>query len=93
MKYGRDILSHLNNIVYEAEQIQVLIRKQLEADGNTEINLDPCAIRFSCFGAIDTGAQMIQTYCEGIRANLKVAETKDNEFILKESANAISETA
>ena len=84
MEITSEVTSITNNIKYYSQQLEKLVRQQIERDFEDAnivgMNTGPGTIRFDNLGAIGSAASWIRTYCEGIEANLKHAESQDKKL-------------
>lgn len=81
MQTANEIRSAVDNIRYYSQRINELVRQQIELDVRLkDINAQVGSIRFDCLGAIDSGVALINVYCHGIEANLKVAVEQDRKL-------------
>jgi len=83
-----EIESAINNIRYYTGKIEELSRQQFNMDceraAQLGINTDPGALRFDCLGAIKANCDWIETYCDGIVNNLKIAAEQDKILHVEE---------
>lgn len=81
MLTSSEIQSAVANIKYYASRIKELAKQQYEEDftrGQEQgINTIPGSIRFDGLGAIITGSEWLDIYCQNISLNLEVCEEQD----------------
>lgn len=78
MKHSKEIQSAINSIRYYSERIHQLTKTQFEEDASLDsINTQVGTKRFNSLGAINSGAEWVNTYCDNMEVNLKIAEAQD----------------
>ena len=88
MEVAKEIQSAIKNIRYYSQRIDELSKKQFEIDleqgQKFGMNPNPGAIRLDSLGAIGAACSWLNTYCNNIEANLKIATEQDRLLHAKE---------
>ena len=88
MQTASEIRDAVKNIRYYTSRIKVLAGKQINLDftqaHSLGINLNPGTTRFDCLGIIGATCNWLDTYCDNIESNLKIAIEQDKLLYVQE---------